>query len=564
MSRHSVVVLKFGGSILSDDTSVNSVLNTIYSFVRSGKKVIAVVSAFGNHTDELTKRALRISPSPDPEAFASLLATGESVSASLLSLAADNAGIECRVLGYERLGIRTEGEAIDSHPVSVDFDEWESTFDTASLVVVPGFIGLTPKGGPSLLGRGGSDLTALFLAAEVKAERCVLYKDVGGWYVDDPKVNPNTEVYDSLSWDDALAACVDVVQSKAVSFSASLRQSFEVTGLRSRVGTRVGAFDTVRAKCPVQIRKIPVVVAGAGTVGSGVLSFLELWDEVYSVKKILVKVADKDREWPEELITTDPAELAEIDDAILIECTGDLDVGNYLATSALLKGRHVVTAGKELVARHGARLSGLADSTGCTFQYSASVGGGVPMLEFIDGDKEISVVRGVVNGTCNFVADLVRDGQQFDDAVKLAQENGYAEADPQADLSGMDSVYKLVLLSQKAFGVWTPINNVQCRGFDETSFASGQVVRLVGAAILSDDNEPRLEVSPQILDPVDPLYDVQGVRNALQISYKDGSSKLIFGRGAGRWPTALSVFGDLLETGTFKKSANDWEEKEAA
>lgn len=565
MSASPIVVLKFGGSVLLEDDCVNKVLNNIYSFVRDGRKVIAVVSAFGNLTDELTSRARKISSSPEPEAFASLLATGELVSASMLSLAADDAGIESQVLGYERLGIRTIGESIDAEPVSVDFEEWDELFRKTSLVVVPGFIGLSPGGSTTLLGRGGSDLTALYLAAKTKAERCVLYKDVGGWFEEDPNIYPSTKLYRTLNWDDAVAANVDIVQPKAVRYSAKLKQPFEVAGLRTGDGTVVGPQPTHAIPNDVLDRRIPVVIAGAGTVGVGVYEYLKLWNDVFSIEKVLVRDVDKDRGIPQDLLTTDPVELANIDNAVLIECTGDLDVGNYLVTAALLKGRHVVTAGKELVARHGARLAGLAEARQCIFKYSAAVGGAVPMLELVDADAEkVTSIRGIVNGTCNFVLDEVRNGKSFTEAVKSAQENGYAEADPAGDLSGLDAVYKISLLAQKAFGAWTDPADIPCTGIDNLKYGMDSMVRLVATAQRSDDGSYTLRVQPEVLSADDPLHDVAGVSNSIVIDLSDGRQKIVRGKGAGRKPTALSIFGDLLDISKQNKQSKGWNQQEAA
>src|SRR5260370_137560 len=182
--KNKITVLKFGSSVLRSEKDLPNVVHEIYRAWRAGEQVIAVVSAFGDTTDQLLRRAENVCPQPDKSALATLLATGEAASSALLVLALGRAGIPARVLDAAQVGLRTVGGRLDADPVAVDSARLVSESRKA-VVVLPGFVGRGENGDTTLLGRGGSDLTALFLAHRLSA-RCVLVKDVDGVYTNGP------------------------------------------------------------------------------------------------------------------------------------------------------------------------------------------------------------------------------------------------------------------------------------------------------------------------------------------------------------------------------------------
>jgi len=242
MFRNGLTVIKFGSSVLRGEEDLPVVVEEIARWLGSEQYVLAVVSAFGNTTEELFKRASAYGKAANEEAVARLVATGEESAAALLALALMRAGIGAKVLGPEQIRLIAEGTPLDARLCGVNAERIWTVFTESDVVVVPGFIGRTAKGSTVLLGRGGSDLTALFLAHELRASRCRLVKDVDGLYASDPKsvIGVCPERYERLGWDKALDLRGGVVQVKALEFARENRLSFEVAAVGRAEGTVVG------------------------------------------------------------------------------------------------------------------------------------------------------------------------------------------------------------------------------------------------------------------------------------------------------------------------------------
>ncbi len=240
--RNRLMVVKFGSSVLQREEDLPVVVGEISRWLGGEQYVLAVVSAFGNTTEELFKRASAYGESTNEEAVARLVATGEEASAAQLVLALTRAGMRAKLLGPEQIHLIAEGEPLDARLSGVSAERVWSAFTQSEVVVVPGFIARTARGSTVLLGRGGSDLTALFLAHELRASRCRLVKDVDGLYSSDPKstdgVSP--ERYERLGWEEALGLRGGVVQAKALEFARENRLRFEVGAVGGAEGTVVG------------------------------------------------------------------------------------------------------------------------------------------------------------------------------------------------------------------------------------------------------------------------------------------------------------------------------------
>lgn len=233
----SVQVLKFGGSVLRDDAAVALVARALHERVRDGQRIVAVVSATRGTTDRLLAEAQEPGAAPDPHALASLLATGEQRSASLLALALHREGVACEVADASRLRLRTRGPALDADPVALDTVLLRALLHQAPVVVVPGFTGTDSHGRTTLLGRGGSDLTAVFLAHALGVE-CLLVKDVPAIHA--PAAAHGAQTYAALHWDDLLALDSQVVQAKAVRFARDHALVFRVGSASGKGATLVG------------------------------------------------------------------------------------------------------------------------------------------------------------------------------------------------------------------------------------------------------------------------------------------------------------------------------------
>lgn len=240
-----VCVLKLGSSVIPDEAALAASAAEILRWRDRGYHVVAVVSAFAGVTDDLHATAGRLCDEPRPDLLAALQATGEAHSAAMLALACHQRGLRPTVLDARTLGIVTDGPPLDAWPRQLASSALARALDIHPIVVVPGFVGCGIAGETTLLGRGGSDMTALFLAHTLGADRCVLLKDVDGWYVDDPRIAGfGSPRYQTLHWDDALESPAPLVQDKAVALARSLRQPFDVASLDSLHPTAVGPTPT--------------------------------------------------------------------------------------------------------------------------------------------------------------------------------------------------------------------------------------------------------------------------------------------------------------------------------
>jgi homoserine dehydrogenase len=246
VSTPETIVLKFGSSVLRSEDELPRAVAEIARHRDLGRSVVAVVSAIGTTTDVLLEKAHRISRHPEPSALALMVATGEDVAAAFLTMALDNAEIPVALMEPVGIGLRCEGEPLDAIPCGLDTELVRRAIAGGRVGVVPGFYGRGPDGKISLLGRGGSDLTAMHLAQSLGAA-CRLLKDVDGVYDGDPGRSSgagSARRYAQLSYDDALALRAKVVQEKALRFAREHGLAFEVAAPGAERSTRIGAFAT--------------------------------------------------------------------------------------------------------------------------------------------------------------------------------------------------------------------------------------------------------------------------------------------------------------------------------
>jgi len=241
--RDPVIVLKFGGSVLRDEAAVRVAAGEAARFVADGWRVVAVVSALEGTTDRLLAQSRGYGEHTHAPSAALLLATGELTSAALLGLALAQRGLGVETLDAASIGLRTTDDPLDASPVSLDEATVLGALARASVVVVPGFVGRDATGRTTLLGRGGSDLTALFLADRLGAA-CRLVKDVDGLYEWDPAApGPRPRRYSTLPWEQALRLDGTIVQHKAVRWAQERGLTFEVSCIGGRNASRVGPLD---------------------------------------------------------------------------------------------------------------------------------------------------------------------------------------------------------------------------------------------------------------------------------------------------------------------------------
>lgn len=556
--RSRIVVLKFGSSVLRNEEDLAKAVHEIYRWWRNGSQVIAVVSALGNTTDNLLSAAETVCEKPAESSLAVLLSTGETTCSALLGLALKKVGIPARVIDAVQTGLRTTDDHLDADLIDVDLSRLQNEA-RKGVVVLPGFVGRRQDDEVTLLGRGGSDYTALFLAHKLKAH-CVLVKDVDGLYTGDPACAvSDVRRFSHVGYDTAIRLGGSLVQPKAVRFAAQNRLTFAVSCIGAATATEVGPFPDRLATSDTDRRPLRVLLVGCGTVGGGVYQRLVASPEYFEVKGVVTNTGARAHELgvPVELIKENSDELLDprhID--VVIELTGSVEHASTLAGTTLSRGIHFVTANKRLISVEGESLRKLASSSGASLRYSATVGGVLPAIETIEQALRRGPIRklsGVLNGTTNFILNRIESGEDLSAAIVAAREAGYAEADPLLDLNGTDTTQKLILLARRAFGVELRFDEVDRKGIEDIDpkWVQGAKLRSRRVKLVAECSRSggafKASVHPVEVSMINPMATLQGVENCLIVENEVGEPLVVFGDGAGRWPTTESVIADLFD-----------------
>lgn len=310
---------------------------------------------------------------------------------------------------------------------------------------------------------------------------------------------------------------------------------------------------------------VNVAILGFGVVGSGVAELItgmgeglsKKADELLNLKYILDV-----RDFPESpfknlfvkdfsVIENDP----QVD--IIVETIGGATAALELTQRAMKAGKSVVTSNKEVVATKGEHLMKLAKEHGVTYLFEASVGGGIPILRPLSqcmAANEILEICGILNGTTNYIfTKMIQEGLSFKTALKQAQENGYAERDPSADVEGWDTCRKICILASIAFG-WhllpeqVPTTGITKVSLEDVAFAQtqGKKIKLLGRALQQEDGKVCAYVEPHLVDLQNPLAGVEDVFNAITVKGNATGDVMFYGKGAGKMPTASAVVADVI------------------
>lgn len=327
---------------------------------------------------------------------------------------------------------------------------------------------------------------------------------------------------------------------------------------------------------------INVAVLGYGIVGSGVAEVIKKNSSSISRRsgeEIVVKKILDIRDFPEspekDLLTKNADEVFNDDTiSIVVETIGGAGIAHEFTKRALKLGKHVVSSNKELVATHGPELLKLAADNNVSYLFEASVGGGIPIIRPLNqclAANEIDGVTGILNGTTNYILTQMRkEGKDFSVALKGAQENGYAEADPTADIEGHDTCRKIAILSSIAFGEFVDYKNIYTEGITKLTLTDmlyaeemDSVIKLI-AISKRIDNKITSRVSPAIINKSHPLANVEDVFNAIVVKGNAIGDAMFYGRGAGKLPTASAVVADIIDIVKHidSNNRNTWERKE--
>ncbi len=308
-----------------------------------------------------------------------------------------------------------------------------------------------------------------------------------------------------------------------------------------------------------------VAILGYGTVGSGVFDVIRENQEIISKKvgaPVEVKYVLDLREFPGDpvasVLTHDFADiLNDPEVGIIVEVMGGLHPAYEFSKQALESGRSVCTSNKELVAKYGAELIRIAQEKKCNYLFEASVGGGIPvirqLIRSITAD-EVEKVSGILNGTTNYMMTKMREeGVAFDVILKRAQEKGYAERNPAADIEGHDACRKIAILTSLAYGKQVDYEDIYTEGITgisdvDVAYANelGMGIKLLGESYRKDGVVYAM-VAPKMLCSDNPLYPVNGVFNAILIRGNKLDDVMCYGRGAGKYPTASAVVSDVID-----------------
>ena len=312
-----------------------------------------------------------------------------------------------------------------------------------------------------------------------------------------------------------------------------------------------------------------VGVLGAGTVGTQVIRLLGEQGSEFAARSgarleitgIAVRDLDAPREpaVPRELLTTDAIAVATSND-LVIELIGGIEPARTLILAAFKAGASVITGNKALIAAHGPELYAAAAAAGTDFYYEAAVAGAIPVVyalrESMAGDRVTSVL-GIVNGTTNYILDeMSAKGLSFEEALACAQELGYAEADPTADVDGLDAAAKAAIIASLAFHTRVGLDDVTVEGIRSITardireaHASGCEIKLLAIAQRRDDDHARgisVRVHPALVPADHPLASVHGAFNAVLVEAESAGRLMFYGQGAGGAPTASAVLSDVV------------------
>jgi homoserine dehydrogenase len=288
------------------------------------------------------------------------------------------------------------------------------------------------------------------------------------------------------------------------------------------------------------MERLRIGLIGWGTVGSA-FGRLVL-DGPLPLTLVAIGLRDLDRpDLPKNVAVGGPDEALGAD--VVVELAGGIDGPREWARVTLDRGAPYVTANKALLATHGGELAELAERRVAALLGSASVGGGTPMIEVVEhlaATGEIERIRGLLNATTTFILSAMSTGRGYDEALREAQDAGYAEADPSFDVDGRDAAQKLAILASVAWGRWRPEADVATNGIVGRGVERGETVRLV-----ADATRDSLTVAPSVLAADDPLAAAAGIESVLEITARDGSVFRISGPGAGGRVTAGAVYADV-------------------
>ena len=308
---------------------------------------------------------------------------------------------------------------------------------------------------------------------------------------------------------------------------------------------------------------VKIAIMGYGTVGSGVYEIIKADNFAYeAMNPIEVKYILDIRDFPDhkekQIFTKDFNDILNDGEIYcVVEAMGGLKPAYEFTKALLLSGKNVVTSNKELVATHGPELLKIAKEKNVNYLFEASVGGGIPIIKPLCSSLKANTIKkiaGILNGTTNFIlTEMMEDGKSFKEALKMAQDNGYAERDPSADIEGHDACRKIAILASLAWGEYIDYKDIPTEGITkitaedvEAAANLGYSVKLIGYC--QKREKLSIWVSPMLVRKSCPLSSANGVFNAILVDGNYLGASMFYGQGAGKFATASAMVADVIES----------------
>lgn len=545
-----VIVLNFGHSVLRSLDDYTRAASEIYRHYRQGKNVVAVMSAQGDQTDVLMAEARQIGPEGHAKNLPELIQLGERRSAALLALALERIGAPAFVRQARDLGLSAVGEYTDAKLTGLNTEQLKEDLKNHDIVVMPGFVAIGEKDRAVLLGQGGADLTALFVAKQLGTD-VVLLKDVDGVYECDPKqAGPAPKRYSEISWDDAAQKAAPLIAPKALGFARKHEVSFRIGMPGIPRYTFVGPKTGALGEAPT-MKKLRVAMMGCGVVGGGVFRQIAANSERFELVKIMVRNTEKyiDQGYKPEILTTSFADILDSKPDVFIDVSGPVDPALGFMRELIARGIHIVSANKQAIASGGQALIDLASQHKTQLLFSSAAGGGMPVLEMCLRERgRIVRAEALLNGTTNYMLGEMSSGKSYAEALKEAQDKGFAEADPSSDVGGADAAAKIRLMALLAFGYTMALDEIPLEtieGFAPNTPPKGVMKRVANLWKDGENILGNLELKDLPLS--DFLAQADGEEAHAVFHFADGETYRIRGKGAGRWPTTESVMADVFD-----------------